>query len=446
MVRRDALEEAQAVKLKLGMIVAFGALIVGNGSAAADHVTWGVNDDAGKYEGGNGPFWSALQSVGMTSNTITLRWDETSQSGFEGNEVDFVAPSLAAASAAGVSVAFDVYPRHSTALADPANAARFATWVAQVAAAFPEVKEYVVMNECNTSLFVNPQYVQGRNVSAARCGAFLAATYDALKAVDPAIFVWGLGLSPRGNPVPTDGSSPRATDPLDWLSFLGGWYRGSGRAAPLMDGVDLHPYPLPQNLPFELGYSDPTAYSVSNLPRAYQAFYDAFNGTFQPTVGPGRLPVSLNEVGIQTAPIPGVAAAYSGVENADGISAVGSEAYQAQWYRKLIDFALCDADVTKVNIFKLVDETQLEGWQSGLFYAGYVPKLSATVFAAEVARTAGVCPTGTASTFVPSGAFEPGAGSGGSPALMTDQTSATLATELAARVTAVARGLGTNVP
>jgi hypothetical protein len=432
--------------MKLALVVALGAMVAGSGSAAADHVTWGVNDDAGKYEVGTGPFWAALQSVGMTSNTITLRWDETSPSGFEGGEAVLLAPTLAAATAAGVSIAFDVYPRHSTALADLANASRFATWVAQVAAAFPDVKEYVVMNECNTSLFVNPQYVRGRNVSAARCGVFLAATYDALKAVDPAIFVWGLGLSPRGNPVPTDGTSPRATDPLDWLSFLGGWYRGSGRAAPLMDGLDLHPYPIPQNLPFELGYTDTTAYSVSNLPRAYQAFYDAFNGTFQPTVGPGRLPVSLNEVGIQTAPAPAVAAAYSGVENAQGISAVGSEAYQAQWYRKLVDFALCDADVTKVNIFKLVDETPLEGWQSGLYYAGYVPKLSAAAFAAELKRTAGACPTGPASTFAPSTAFEPGAGSGGTPALMTDQTSASLATQLATRMTAVARGLVTNVP
>ena len=104
------------------------------------------------------------------------------------------------------------------------------------------------------SLFVNPQYVGGKNVSAARCGAFLAAAYDALKVVDPAIFVWGLGLSPRGNPVPTDGSSPRATNPVDWLELPRPWYRASGRTAPLMDGLDLHPYPIPQSLPFETGY------------------------------------------------------------------------------------------------------------------------------------------------------------------------------------------------
>ena len=102
-------------------------------------------------------------------------------------------------SAAGVSVTFDVYPRHSAALADPANAARFAAWLANLAQTYPEVREYVVMNECNRASSSTRSTPRGQNVSAALCGAFLAAGYDALKAVDPAIFVWGLGLSPRGN-------------------------------------------------------------------------------------------------------------------------------------------------------------------------------------------------------------------------------------------------------
>src|SRR4029078_5423664 len=101
------------------------------------------------------------------------------------------------------------------------------------------------MTECNTSLFANPQYAGGQNVSAARCGAFLAAGYDALKRVAPAVFVWGLRLSPRGNPGPKDGSSPRATNPVDWLKFLGQWYRQSGRSAPLMDRLGLPPEPRP---------------------------------------------------------------------------------------------------------------------------------------------------------------------------------------------------------
>jgi hypothetical protein len=383
------------------LAASLAVLGIATAAASADNVIWGVNDDAGKYEQGVGPFWSTLRSVGMTSDTMTLHWDETTATGFEGDEESLLAPALEAATAAGVSVTFDVYPRHSSALAGPANAGRFARWVAGLAQTFPEVREFVVMNECNTSLFVNPQYVRGKNVSAARCGTFLAAAYDALKEVDPTIFVWGLGLSPRGNPVPTNKSSPRATNPIDWLGFLGAWYRSSGRSRPLMDGLDLHPYPIPQSLPFETGYPGRTSFSVTNLPRAYQAFYDAFKGTAQRTVGPGRLPVSLNEVGIQTTPGAAVVSAYSGFENADGVGETGSEVYQATWYRKLIDFSLCDADVTTVNVFKLLDETSLQGWQSGLFFAGYVPKLSAAAFTEELGLTDGLCPTGAAAFFVP---------------------------------------------
>lgn len=393
---------------RVAVLAALLALLgAGARSASADNIVWGVNDDLGKYENGTGPFWTTLRSVGMTSDSMSLRWDETSPTGFDGDQAEFVPAALDAATAAGVSVTLDVYPRHSAALADPANARRFAAWVAGLARSYPQVREFVVMNECNTSLFVNPQYVHDANVSAGRCGTFLAAAYDALKAVDPTIFVWGLGLSPRGNPVPTDGSSPRATNPIDWLRFLGRWYRSSGRTKPLMDGLDLHPYPIPQSLPFETGYPGSTSFSVANLPRAYQAFYAAFAGTPQRTVGPGRLPVSLNEVGIQTTPPARLESSYTGSENAAGVEQTGSEQYQADWYTKLIDDALCDADVTKVNIFKLVDETSLLGWQSGLFYAGYVPKLSATAFPAELARTEGMCPTGEATFFSPAAPSAP---------------------------------------
>lgn len=377
-------------------------LLAGAGRAAADGITWGVNDDAGKYEPADGPFWTALESVGLTSDTMTVRWDDRSPTGFVGEDGTFLGPALTAAEAAGVAVTFDVYPERAAALAVHGDARRFASWVAALARAYPYVRTYTVMNECNTSRFGGRQYVEGVNVSAPRCGAFLAATYDALKKVDPTLFVWGLGLSPRGNPPPRRGqASPRATDPIDWLGFLGRWYRQSGRVRPLMNGLDLHPYPIPQNLPFSTGYRDPTAFTVTNLSRVYQAFYDAFAGTHQRTVGPGRLPVGLNEVGVQTAPSAATADEYTGVENAPGVAQSGSQRYQATWYRRMIDFVLCDADVTAVDIFKLVDETDLSGWQSGLFFAGYVPKTSAFVVRDELASTGDVCPVGRATYFRP---------------------------------------------
>ncbi len=108
------------------MLAAFGLAAA---AASADNVVWGVNDDAGKYEQGAGPFWTTLRAVGMSSDTMTLHWDETTPTGFEGDEESLLAPALDGAAAAGVSVTFDVYPRHSAALASPVNASRFAAWV-----------------------------------------------------------------------------------------------------------------------------------------------------------------------------------------------------------------------------------------------------------------------------------------------------------------------------
>jgi hypothetical protein len=388
------------------------ALSLGVARAAADGVKFGVNDDEGMFQKGAGPFFSTLTGLGMHDNTVTVRWDETSPNGFEVLDpatnvtlLNFLPATVAAAGLAGVTLTFDVYPRHSQAAGDSAtNAPKFAAWLTQLAKTFPSVTHYVVMNECNQPLFVNPQYdASGNLLSAADCGEFLAAGYQALKAVNPANFVWGIGLSPHGAKV--DGQSHRDSSPFDFLSALGTWYKASKyNGQPIMDGLDLHPYPIPQSTPFAQGNSNAggPAYGVATLPLVYQAFYDAFNGTAQPTVGPGRLPVSLNEVGIQT--IPSVAG-YTGAETAGwGIEgATGTEDYQAQWYKQMIDATQCDASITNVNIFKLLDQSDLGAWQSGLFQLGWVAKQSAQVVKSEIASVSS-CPTGAAKLWAPSAA------------------------------------------
>src|SRR6185312_682545 len=115
-----------------------------------------------------------------------------------------------------------------------------------------------------------------------------AAAYDAIKAVSSTAFVWGVGLSPRGNDSPSAASNS-STKPVTFLSALGSWFKAfaqkTGRTRGIMDGFDFHPYPVPQTQPFAQGYSDPKQASVTNLNRIYQAFYDGFNGTPQRTIG-----------------------------------------------------------------------------------------------------------------------------------------------------------------
>ena len=269
------------MKRGLAAVTAFVVVAVScaAGRAAADTVHFGVNDDQGMFEKGEGPFFSNLVDLGMRDNTVTVRWDETSTSGFEnlGGGVTlqaFLPKVVATAAASGVTLTFDVYPRHSTAAGDPAdNAQKFAAWLKTLAAAYPTVTHYVVMNECNQPLFVNPQYdAHGGVVSAAACGQFLAAGYQALKSVNPNIFVWGLGLSPHGAKV--DGKVHRDSDPFSFLSALGAWYKSSPYSGQkIMDGLDLHPYPIPQSVPFAQGNSNAggPAFGVATLPQIGRA-------------------------------------------------------------------------------------------------------------------------------------------------------------------------------
>jgi hypothetical protein len=400
-------------------------ILVGVSSASASLVV-GVNDDTPKNPPLAAWFYSTMAADGLQVDTLSLRWDDTAPTTIP--DLPYVTQAIAAAAAQGVSVELDLYPLHSQAFtggsacapsSDPQACGntsliqQFGAWAASVARTFPSVRQYVVMNECNQPLFLNPQWnSSGQNQSAAICGRALASAYDALKAVNKSVFVWGVGLSPRGN---DDASavSNSSTSPVKFLAALGQWFAAfaqkTGRKAPLMDGLDFHPYPVPQSLPFATGYANPIDASVTNLPRIYQAFYSAFNGTPQKTIGQqagGGLPVSLNETGIQT-DSSAHAAAYTGSEvsatAAGGVTGdFATESYQANWYLQMLNLVACDPNVQLVNIFHLIDETSLAGWQSGLYYADQSPKQSASSVQSWVQRTRGNC-TGTPTPWTPSG-------------------------------------------
>ena len=370
----------------------------------------GVNDDAAKDPAQVGWFYPALAGEGLTESTLTLRWDEGAPTAIPDQAA--VTRAIAAATANGASVELDLFPLHSMAFTGGAKCASttdpqgcgntaqiqsFAVWAGQVAAAFPTVHQYVVMNECNQPLFVNPQFdATGANQSAQICGRALAAAYDALKGVSSQNVVWGVGLSPRGNDNPNAASNV-STSPTKFLADLGAWYKASGRTRPLMDGLDFHPYPIPQSLPFATGYAGATSASVSNLPRIYQAFYDGFNGSPQRTIGQqagGGLPVSLNEVGIQTDSTgkPGYVGTETAANAAGGVlGATATEDYQSSWYSQMLQYVACDPNIARVDLYHLLDEPALSGWQSGLFYVDHTPKASAAMVHDWVASTGGAC-------------------------------------------------------
>ena len=381
---------------------------------AAAGLTVGVNDNAGADPLFAPWFYPAMASEGISVNTIVVSWDDGAPAAVPGEAA--LSAAVAAATANGVTVALDLFPRHSQIFTDAVPCApssdpegcgntaeiqQFAAWTAIVARAFPVVHQFIVMNECNQPLFVNPQWdSSGANQSAQICGRALVASYDALKGVNSQNFVWGVGLSPRGNDNPT-ATSNSSTSPVSFLRDLGAWFKAfvqkTGRTRPLMDGLDFHPYPIPQSMPFAQGYTSTSDATVSNLSRIYQAFYDGFSGSSQKTIGQqagGGLPLSLNEVGIQTdsSGRTGYVGSEVSATAAGGvIGQYATEAYQSSWYLQMLNLLACDPNVRVVDIYHLIDEASLAGWQSGLYYFDRSPKASAAAVHDWIATTAGVC-------------------------------------------------------
>jgi hypothetical protein len=363
------------------LLAALVAVLVAAGGAAA--VDFGATDDTGKYLGADSaPYFAAMSAVGLNMNVMTLTYDGTRS--IQSAETAAMDKALPVASANGVTVALRLFPATPTVIGSSAQTAkRFAAWAALVARRYPTVKTFVVGNEPNQPRFWRPQFDRrGRQVSAAAAGRMLAATYDALKAMDPGVTVIGLGVSSRGNDRPRARSNI-STSPVRFLAALGAWYRKSKRTRPIMDAFSFHPYPNSNLEPLQKGFQWPNA-GVVNLDRVKVALWDAFNGTAQPTPDEG-LPIVLNEVAWQVDTSRHTA--YTGEERV----AVTNEQHQANVYAEIVRRASCDPNVSGLSFFAFYDQREREGMQSGLYRVDGTPRAAVGKVTRSIARAGKAC-------------------------------------------------------
>jgi hypothetical protein len=374
------------------LLCACAALACVAAGSARGQLDVGVTEDSGKT-GSGAPFFATLKDVGLKVNRVSVNWDPAHPTTIAGQAQ--IAAWLPQAQATGTRIVFAVAPLSARDLtATPSATSQFVTFVQKVAHTFPAVKDYVIGNEPNQPRFWQPQFASnGKPLSAAAYLPVLAGSYDALKAIDPAINVIGVGLSPRGNDQPLAKSNV-SRSPVRFIRDLGAAYRLSGRPKPLMDELAFHPYPGHNTDPPNVGYVWPNA-GLPDLARVKQAVWDAFHGTAQPTVlETGRsfvrpLRLDLDEVGWQVAPLPGLATLYYGTETR-GVTPV-SEQTQADYYRDTIRFAECDPAVRLLSFFHLADELDLDRWQSGLERADGSHRPSYDSVKQTIADTHGTC-------------------------------------------------------
>ncbi len=354
-------------------------------AGVAESADIGANDDTGKFAAdGGSAFFEQMSGLGLRQTVMTVRFVPGQPNTIQGKE--FLDKAVPVAVSHGLRVVFAVYPYPPSALTRTAAEARsFGEYTALVARTYPQVQQFVVGNEPNQPAFWRPQLSRrGVVLSAPAFGRYLAAAYDALKDVDSGITVVGVGLSPRGN----DNALARnnvSTSPVRFLSSLGAWYRSTGRTEPLMDGFSFHPYPRNATDPLVRAYDWPNA-GFTDIGRVKQAFWDAFHGTPQPTIGDG-LKLYLNEVGwqVRTAGLPG----YTGIENVP----VTTERKQAAVYADLVRRSACDPDIAEVNFFGFYDDVSRDqGFQAALHRLDGTPRPSAAAVSSAIAQTNGrVC-------------------------------------------------------
>lgn len=349
---------------------------VGTGATRAPvrtAITFGVTDDATKYslDGGNF-YFNAMADLGMTENRVNVFWDESTPTTVL--EEPFLDRMMVTAATTGSRIVLAIQPIHALAFATSTRAriASFVAYVRQVALRYPQVREYVIGNEPNVRRFFQPQHAaDGTILSAQVYEQVLAASYDALKSIDPGIVVDGLAISPRGNDRGA-GTGAESVSPVRFIAALGAAYRQTGRTTPIADVLDVHAYSNINTQPLTRPYQWPQA-GAADLDRLKQAWWDAFHGTPQPvfqetgnraatrkTYVEFRIDESGTQVKIDPTKVD--PKLYSGRENVPTVD----ETTQARYYTQLINLVKCDQTVQALDLFHLVDEPLLLGFQSGL--------------------------------------------------------------------------------
>lgn len=329
--------------------------------AAAPAIDYGVADDSGKYADDGGAWFDGeLRGANLTEVRWTLSWNGTPDIA----ELPFLQRAAPVAQKNGIRVVLALYGRPAS-QHDPAG---FCSWAGTVASTVKQwgIHDYIVWNEPNTQLYWSPQ-----NAGApAAYEALLAQCYDSIHAADADATVIGFGLSPRSN-------GPTQTAPIPFIAAVGRAYRASGRQAPIMDQMSVHPYPNP-NSPADgpdVGYRNTDDYGIPNLDRVKQAIYDAFDGTAQPTTLNG-LTFRIDELGWQTD-----TTQYPQYYHDENVRVVSEQTQAAYVARAVQKYFACDPTVTDVEFFLLVDEATRDGrdqsgnfigggWQSGFLTAG----------------------------------------------------------------------------
>jgi hypothetical protein len=324
-----------------------------------------------------------LRLAGFSAVRITSQWLPGDLAP-PNDQLEMLRTVTGAAQLAGVRVYVSVYsPGSKTTPLTPEARSEFSRYAAALVQNVPLIDNVIVGNEPNLNRFWLPQFnPDGSDAAAPAYLTLLAQTYDAIKAADPSVTVWGGALAPRGNDKP-NGTRPTHSPTL-FIRDLGAAYRASGRTAPVMDGFSFHPYPDNSSQSPDTRHPNITTIGLADYDKLVRLLGQAFDSTSQ--LGTA-LPILYDEFGIESQIPKGKLKLYTG--NEPTTTKPVTEATQATFYQRGLQLAFCQPNVVGVLLFHSQDEAARVSWQSGVYYADGTPKSSLRAVRDALQRTRG---------------------------------------------------------
>jgi hypothetical protein len=356
----------------IALLCAFAALAAPTHALGSERMYMGAAED----EGRNSDPAVALakmqlaKAAGFDTIRITAIW-EPGQSAVPADQLQALQSIAAAGDFLGIRVVATVmnFGSRTTPLT-AASRTQFARFAADMVKRVPGIREYIVGNEPNLNRYWLPQFgPNGEDAAATAYVQLLARTYDAMKAVDKAVFIIGGSVSPRGIDRPGTGRDTHS--PTAFITDMGTAYRALKRTRPIMDGFSFHPYGENSSTPPTYEHATGTSLGLADYDKLVGLLGSAFDGTAQ--IG-SSLPIVYDEYGVDSQIPDGKRRLYNGKEPATTKPA--SEGVQAAYYREALEMAACQPTVRGFLIFHVTDETDYNRWQSGVYYADGTPKSS----------------------------------------------------------------------
>lgn len=246
-----------------------------------------------------------------------------------------------------------------------------------------------IMNEPNIDTFWEPQFDAQGNWIAPRDYVRLLAR------VHPALNREAAKISKAINSeVQVDSIAGALTsrNALNFIYEMGKAKSQLGLKGPLFHTWSEHPYGRNWSEPPSVAHPDGSYLGISDYKMLTEALKEAF----------GKVPpIIYGEYAVETSIPPEKQVFYSG-KVPDSVTTV-DEATQARFYHEALSLTACQPKVKGLFLFHLIDDPNLDRWQTGLFYTDGSEKSSLK----EVRQSALAARAGTIATCGPSGSSTP---------------------------------------